>query len=117
MRDKILIYRDYGCADVNTLEQGLKEYFEPKGCKIGFTDAAGIIKDNELNENVLAFFMPGGAGTPFRRKLEVLGNEKIRSYIRAAASITASAPAPIMHAGKRFLKKTFQSSESSANTD
>ena len=82
MRDKILIYRDYGCADVNTLEQGLKEYFEPKGCKIGFTDAAGIIKDNELNENVLAFFMPGGAGTPFRRKLEVLGNEKIRSYVR-----------------------------------
>jgi len=25
----------------------------------------------ELNENVLAFFIPGGAGTPYRRKLEI----------------------------------------------
>ncbi len=83
MRNKILIYRDYGCADVNTLEQGLKEYFDPRGCQVDFTDAGGIIKDNDLNETVLAFFMPGGAGTPFRRKLEVLGNDKIRSYVRS----------------------------------
>lgn len=27
--------------------------------------------------------MPGGAGTPYRHKLEVYGNEKIRSYVRA----------------------------------
>lgn len=81
MRNKILIYEDYGCADVSALEKGLKEYFEPRGCNIGFTDAAGIINGGELNENVLAFFIPGGAGTPYRRKLEVLGNEKIREYV------------------------------------
>ncbi len=81
MRNKILIYEDYGCADVSALEKGLKEYFEPRGCIIGFTDAAGIINGGELNENVLAFFIPGGAGTPYRRKLEVLGNEKIREYV------------------------------------
>ena len=82
MRDKILIYRDYGCSDLNALEYGLKEYFEPRGGTVDFTDAAGIIKKGSLNESVLAFFMPGGAGTPFRRKLEVLGNEKIREYVR-----------------------------------
>lgn len=81
VRNKILIYEDYGCADVSALEKGLREYFEPRGCCVGFTDAAGIIRNGELNKNVLAFFMPGGAGTPYRRKLEVLGNEKIREYV------------------------------------
>lgn len=81
MRNKILIYQDYGCADVSSLESELKKYFEPRGCMVGFTDAAGIIKNNELDDTALAFFMPGGAGTPYRRKLEVLGNEKIRDYV------------------------------------
>ncbi len=81
MRKKILIYQDYGCSDVSMLEDGLRCYFEPRGCSIGFTDAAGIIRDDVLNDEVLAFFMPGGAGTPFRRKLEVLGNAKIREYV------------------------------------
>lgn len=82
MRHKILIYRDYGCTDVAALENELKKYFMPRGCSVGFTDAAGIIKNAELNDEVLAFFMPGGAGTPFRRKLEFLGNDKIREYVR-----------------------------------
>lgn len=81
MRDRILIYQDYGCADTRVLEQGLRDYFEPRGTAVGFVDAAGIIKDNALNENVLAFFMPGGAATPFRRKLEYQGNDKIRDYV------------------------------------
>lgn len=81
VRNKILIYEDYGCADVSALEKGLRGYFEPRGCSVGFTDAAGIINGNELNDEVLAFFIPGGAGTPYRRKLEVLGNEKIREYV------------------------------------
>ncbi len=82
MRNKVLIYEDYGCADVSLLAEGLREYFEPRGCHVGFTDAASIIKNNELNENVLAFFIPGGAGTPYRRKLEIQGNEKIRDYVK-----------------------------------
>lgn len=82
MRNKVLIYRDYGCADVTALEQGLREYFVPRGSKVGFTDAAEIIRNNALNEDVLAFFMPGGAGTPYRKKLEVQGNDKIRRYVQ-----------------------------------
>jgi len=82
MRNKILIYEDYGCSDISALAAGLRDYFEPRGCEIGFTDAAGIIKNNDLRENVLAFFIPGGAGTPYRRKLEIQGNEKIREYVR-----------------------------------
>lgn len=78
---KVLIYQDYGCADVRLLESALKTYFEPRGCQVGFTDAAEIIKNNALNDEVLAFFIPGGAGTPFRHKLEYLGNDKIRSYV------------------------------------
>jgi len=82
MRNKVLIYRDYGCSDVSMLEQGLRDYFVPRGCTVGFTDAQEIIRENVLDDKVLAFFMPGGAGTPFRRKLEVCGNEKIRAYVR-----------------------------------
>ena len=82
MRTKILIYQDYGCSDTTALITGLREYFEPRGCEVGFTDAAGIIHGNELNDKVLAFFMPGGAGTPYRHKLQVLGNDKIREYVQ-----------------------------------
>ena len=82
MRTKILIYQDYGCSDTTSLNDGLREYFEPRGCSVGFTDAAGIINGGELNDEVLAFFMPGGAGTPYRHKLQVLGNDKIREYVQ-----------------------------------
>ncbi len=82
MRNQILIYKDYGCADTNTLEQELYAYFNSKGCKINLVNASNIIKDNALSQNVLAFFMPGGASTPYRHKLEILGNEKIRQYIQ-----------------------------------
>lgn len=82
MRTKILIYQDYGCSDTTSLNDGLRVYFEPRGCSVGFTDAAGIIHGNELNDEVLAFFMPGGAGTPYRHKLQVLGNDKIREYVQ-----------------------------------
>lgn len=82
MRTKILIYQDYGCSDTTALTAGLREYFEPRGCSVGFTDAAGIINGGELNDEVLAFFIPGGAGTPYRHKLQVLGNDKIREYVQ-----------------------------------
>lgn len=29
MRNKVLIYADYGCSNINILESGLREYFEP----------------------------------------------------------------------------------------
>lgn len=82
MRNKVLIYEDYGCADISVLAKELRAYFEPRGCRVGFTDANEIISRNSLNQEVLAFFIPGGASTPYRHKLEVLGNAKIRDYVR-----------------------------------
>lgn len=82
MRNKVLIYEDYGCADISVLTKELRAYFEPRGCKVEFTDANEIISRNSLNQEVLAFFIPGGASTPYRHKLEVLGNAKIRDYVR-----------------------------------
>ena len=60
MRNEVLIYRDYGCADVNALTEELRTYFEPRGCKVDFVDANDIIYRNRLNDKVLALFMPGG---------------------------------------------------------
>ena len=82
MRNKVLIYEDYGCADISVLAKELRTYFEPRGCKVGFTNANEIISRNSLNQEVLAFFIPGGASTPYRHKLEVLGNAKIREYVQ-----------------------------------
>lgn len=78
---KVLIYRDTGCADLTMLEKCLKEYFVPQGVAVHFVSADEIIKKNALDRSVVAFFMPGGASTPYRHKLEVLGNEKIRRYV------------------------------------
>lgn len=60
MRSKILIYRDYGCADVSSLYGELASYFREKGITVDFTDAAEI-KNGVLNRNVKAFFLGGGA--------------------------------------------------------
>lgn len=82
-RKTVLIYEDYGCADITVLTHALKTYYEPRGYTVGFTDAAGIIRGQELNDTVHAFFMPGGADTPYRQKLAVQGNSLIRDYVCA----------------------------------
>ena len=81
MRNKILIYCDYGTNDINNLKRGLEEYFRPRGIDVGITDAHGIIKDNNLNEDVLAFVMPGGRATPYLEKLKMQGNQAISHYV------------------------------------
>lgn len=81
MRSKILIYRDYGCADVSSLYGELASYFREKGISVDFTDAAEI-KSGVLNREVKAFFLGGGAGTPYMRKLAGEGNKRIRNYVR-----------------------------------
>ena len=73
MKRKILIYRDYGCADVNNLYRTLKENFDRQTVAVEMTDAAEILKRNALNSNVLAFFMPGGAGYSVPNKTRVSG--------------------------------------------
>ncbi|MDR1693891.1 MAG: hypothetical protein LBR70_01675 [Lactobacillaceae bacterium] len=81
MRNKVLIYRDYGCSDINNLYDGLVSYFENTKIDVGFVDASEIIKEDALNEDVLAFFLPGGASTPFRMKLKTQGDAKIKEYV------------------------------------
>lgn len=82
MRNKILIYCDYGTNDISSLKCSLTEYFAPLGVNIEPTDAKGIVNENSLNENVLAFFMPGGRATPYIEKLKVQGNRKIAEYVK-----------------------------------
>lgn len=77
-QEKILIYCDYGCSNVANLEKMLNQYFPD--ASVGYTDSARIIQ-GELNRDVKAFFMPGGAATPYRKKLAVLGNEQIKKYV------------------------------------
>ncbi|MBR1778227.1 MAG: beta-galactosidase trimerization domain-containing protein [Alphaproteobacteria bacterium] len=77
---KILIYRDYGCADVSSLYQELTSYFAPKQTEVGFTDAAEI-KAGILDKKIKAFFLGGGAGNPFMQKLKGEGNDRIRAYV------------------------------------
>lgn len=81
MRNKILIYCDYGTNDIGSLKRSLDEYFLPLGINIEVTDAKSIISENSLDNTVLAFFMPGGRATPYIEKLRVKGNQKIRSYV------------------------------------
>ena len=87
MRSKILIYRDYGCADVSSLYGELASYFREKGISVDFTDAAEI-KNGVLNRDVKAFFLGGGAGTPYMRKLAGEGNDRIRRYITGDRFLT-----------------------------
>lgn len=82
MRNKVLIYRDYGCADVTDLQTSLQQYFADSEMMVELTDAASILKESALDNKVAAFFMPGGAATPYRMKLGCLGNEIIRSYVK-----------------------------------
>lgn len=81
MRNKILIYSDYGSSDLSSLQRSLNEYFAHLGVSIRTTTAEEIIKKNSLNEEVLAFFMPGGRATPYLQKLQTQGNQKIAEYV------------------------------------
>lgn len=82
MRNKILIYCDYGCSDITNLHKELERCFRDKDIEVSEVDASGIIKEKALNEEVLAFFMPGGASTPYRQKLKEYGNDKIADYVK-----------------------------------
>lgn len=80
-RGKILVYDDVGCACTFDLVRVLGEYFGPKDVFVEAVKADDILKKDALNENVLAFFLPGGAATPYLQKLKTLGNQKIRDYV------------------------------------
>lgn len=80
-RSKILIYDDAGCASTFDLVRVLGNYFGPKGMIVQPVSANDILRGGALNDEVLAFFMPGGAATPYMNKLQTLGNRIIRDYV------------------------------------
>ena len=79
-RNKIYIYNDSGCVDVETLEFFVKSQFCDGGIEVSKIDA-GDIKAGKLGNDVLAFFMPGGRADEYYAKLFVDGNTKIRDYV------------------------------------
>ena len=81
MKQKILIYRDYGCAPVDALERELRNFFVPRGIKVDFTDAAAIAGGKALGKDVLALWMPGGAAGAYRAKLGNTGEEAICRFV------------------------------------
>lgn len=81
MKQKILIYRDYGCAPVDALERELRNFFVPRGIKVDFTDAAGIVSGKALGKDVLALWMPGGAAGAYRAKLGRAGEEAVKKFV------------------------------------
>lgn len=80
MRNRILIYNDSGTCDIRPLKEKLEEHFGA-GVEVKTVTADEIIRENALNEQVLAFFMPGGRATPYLEKLKVRGNRKIADYV------------------------------------
>ena len=80
-RNKVLLYCDYGSGDVDPLYEMLEDHLAPKGVGVEWVDASGIIKENALNDDVLAFFLGGGRSTPYREKLRHQGDDKIREYV------------------------------------
>jgi len=81
MTKQVLIYQDYGCSSLSPLKREVDGFFVPLNIPVSFTDAAAI-KAGVLTSDVVAFFMPGGAGTPFREKLSGEGNRQIQAYVR-----------------------------------
>lgn len=86
MRNKILIYCDYGTININTLYVELQNYFKDTSYEIGFTDAENIKNKNALNDSVATFIMPGGFGLGYELKLKGLGNEKIREFVKSGGN-------------------------------
>ena len=105
MRNKILIYCDYGTNDISSLKHSLEEYFAPLKVSIGTIDAKGIVNEDCLNKNVLAFFMPGGRATPYIEKLKVQGNQKIIEYVRNGGVYFGICAGAYYASRKVFLKQ------------
>ncbi len=81
-RNKILIYCDYGTVNINALFNELKLYYKNTNYELGFTDAENIKTKNALNDSVATFIMPGGFGKGYELKLQGIGNEKIRDFVK-----------------------------------
>ncbi len=80
---KILIYNDVGAIWVNSLAYELEDYFVSHNMDIDFVDANKIVNEDVLlDDNVHAFFMPGGAANPYKESLGDIGNNKIFEYVK-----------------------------------
>ena len=82
MNKKILIYDDEGCSDISFIKRKLSAHFKKLGVGVDTIDAEEI-KNNKLDENVIALVMPGGYAKQYEQKLGDEGNNKIKEYVKA----------------------------------
>lgn len=81
MRYKVLVYADAGASNVELLLVLLRQVYAKEGVIVQKTTARDIAAQNALNENVLAFFMPGGSAQAFAEALGSEGKRQICSYV------------------------------------
>jgi glutamine amidotransferase-like uncharacterized protein len=90
MKQKILIYRDYGQwfqGPEYLKSWGQENLINPSEFDFEFTDATSISKLNHLSfPAVKALFMPGGHSQAFARKLNGVGNKRIKDFINSGGS-------------------------------
>ena len=81
-RKKLVVYADQGAAH-SGLSPVLRESF--RNAAISAEKANTIKLGKALNEDVLAFFLPGiiGHDSPYKEQLGKIGNQKIREYVEA----------------------------------
>jgi len=81
LRNKILLYFDEGSSSTDALHNMLQRHFLSKNVSIG-TVNADEIKENALDEQVLALFIGGGYADSYWKKLHPQGNKKIKEFVQ-----------------------------------
>ena len=114
MKQKILIYRDYGCAPVDALERELRNFFVPRGIKVDFTDAAAIAGGKALGKDVLALWMPGGAAGAYYACRDIGFEEHIPELKITAKGLKLVDDKAVGTLGKKLKLRPFAINEASA---
>lgn len=82
----IYVYDDAGASQesvkqtINTLKESI-----PSNYSVERINAAEVLK-NQWTKHAALFVMPGGAATPYAKKLNGLGNEIIKNYVNNGGS-------------------------------
>ncbi len=81
-KKKVLIYNDNGVFDISNLKNSLKNHFIKHDVSVDTINARELLAKQKLNnEEVVAFFMPGGIANEYYKKLFGEGNKIIQDYV------------------------------------
>ncbi len=64
------------------LFDAMQDFLAPKGFQSKKIDAAAILRDESWMTRAHGFVIPGGASRPYSQKLDGLGNDRIRAFVR-----------------------------------